>query len=61
MKLNGLNIYMEGLAVHLAYQFRSPFRVWSDISDKEQLYWRKHAKDLMAYLKKQKEINEANQ
>ena len=54
MRLNGLDIYMDGLAVHLAYQFRSPFRVWSDISDKEQLHWRQHAKALIKYLKKQK-------
>lgn len=54
MKLNDLDIYMEGLAVHLAYQFRPLFRVWSDISDEEQLRWRQDAKSLMNYLKKQK-------
>lgn len=54
MRLGGLNIYVEGLAVHLAYQFRSPFRVWSDLSEKERKYWKSHAYDLLEYLKKQK-------
>ena len=54
MRLDGLDIYVEGLAVHLAYQFRHPFRVWSDLSDAECENWKNHAYDLLAYLKKQK-------
>jgi len=55
MKLNGLDIYVEGLAVHLAYTFRDKFQVWSELSDNEQFCWRKQSKDLIAYLKKQKD------
>jgi hypothetical protein len=55
MRLNGLNIYVEGLAVHLAYQYRTPFKVWASMSNGEQKYWKQHAYDLLKYLKKQKE------
>ena len=55
MRLNGLDIYMEGLAVYLAYHFRSPFCVWSNLSEEEIFHWKQEAKDLINDLKKQKD------
>ena len=53
MKITNAEIYVDGLAVHLAYRYRKPFRVWSDMSDKECQFWKDEAYELLIYLKRQ--------